>query len=963
MFKNSSFQKLILYCTLILFILNFPVFGCDPTPSLIPGNVIDNGDGTYYMDISACIGSGGSEDGFDLYFNNDINIIGTTVTEIVAPGTGNVATVSVNNGIWLATYNGANYFENNYPTDCIDFGIIVDDNPEGGTICSLGINEDCLGWTQNDEFITCGVVPGPCLPNYFITDNGSVDSDVIPAGQNCNFAPFNDEIIELTVSCDGNFNFSLTQDQSMNWGAESWLTIAAGCCSGVIAQTSSFGFIDPTITINDTYLTEGIYYIIVDIYTDAFTPGDYILDVTSDADVTLVSTADAGQDQNICDEATSLNANTPAVNNELGTWSVISGGGTFTNPSDPFTTVSNLNNGINIFQWEISNDCVSSSDQVTITVSNDIELNIPETVYCLEQIPLLVSGGDNSGEWSVEPNFNVTIDNPNSNNTFAIIEAYGDYTFTYSICGENFSSTTSMQSLEPSIETPSNIYFCLEDFQLNAIVNGDPGYWDYEGPYIANFNNITSLSPIITLEGYGTYTFTYYGCGTSTDIIINMEGEEPSIEGPDEIFCLQTFDVSAQVNGDPGYWSAEGPGNITFDNPNTLNTTVTLDEYGTYILTYNGCGLNNSIVVNALEANPQITQPTVDNLIINCNLSTNLEAIVLGDPGYWSVEGPGNVTFSNQNNLNTSVVVDEYGSYDFTYYGCGTTSQPVTINFNSIEPQIITENNIFCQLTTQISAITEDITPVQWFHNNPNNNTTVSFSNPNSVTTDINVSEYGIYEIGLSSCGNTVFTEIHFQPVAPYIIAPSFQNCVLNTTLIAYTDDPIGGGPWTQTGGTPGAVFNSPNSTLTEVTVPEFGVYEFTYAGCDSTASILIGFECPLVIPNTLTPNDDGNNDLFIIQNLNPAIYSKSNFTVYNRWGIVIYNATEYGFNNIWWDGKKTFENEIVNDGVYFYVLEVFNSLNQQWEEYTGQINIFISNSSSSNEDFKNDEFNQIPNK
>ena len=33
-------------------------FACDTTPTLTGSNVIDNGDGTYYMDISACIGSG-----------------------------------------------------------------------------------------------------------------------------------------------------------------------------------------------------------------------------------------------------------------------------------------------------------------------------------------------------------------------------------------------------------------------------------------------------------------------------------------------------------------------------------------------------------------------------------------------------------------------------------------------------------------------------------------------------------------------------------------------------------------------------------------------------------------------------------------------------------------------------------------------------------------------------------------
>lgn len=90
MFKNSSGRKLIFHCILLLFIINFPLFGCDTTPTLSASNVIDNGDGTYYMDISACIGSGGSADGFDLYFNNDINIVGTTVTEITAPTTGNV---------------------------------------------------------------------------------------------------------------------------------------------------------------------------------------------------------------------------------------------------------------------------------------------------------------------------------------------------------------------------------------------------------------------------------------------------------------------------------------------------------------------------------------------------------------------------------------------------------------------------------------------------------------------------------------------------------------------------------------------------------------------------------------------------------------------------------------------------------------------------------------------------------
>ena len=93
MFKKLDFFKTFLFfCLPLIFFHNNSLLACDTTPSLTVGNVIDNGAGTYYMDITACIGSGGSADGFDLYFNNNMNIIATTVTEIEAPITsGNIA--------------------------------------------------------------------------------------------------------------------------------------------------------------------------------------------------------------------------------------------------------------------------------------------------------------------------------------------------------------------------------------------------------------------------------------------------------------------------------------------------------------------------------------------------------------------------------------------------------------------------------------------------------------------------------------------------------------------------------------------------------------------------------------------------------------------------------------------------------------------------------------------------------
>ena len=67
-----------------------------------------------------------------------------------------------------------------------------------------------------------------------------------------------------------------------------------------------------------------------------------------------------------------------------------------------------------------------------------------------------------------------------------------------------------------------------------------------------------------------------------------------------------------------------------------------------------------------------------------------------------------------------------------------------------------------------------------------------------------------------------------------------------------------------------------------------------------------------LNIPNVITSNGDGINDLFTINNLDR--YDYNNITIYSRWGTIVYKTENYQNN---WDGGN------VAAGVYFYVLEV----------------------------------------
>ncbi len=89
-------------------------------------------------------------------------------------------------------------------------------------------------------------------------------------------------------------------------------------------------------------------------------------DVTVKRDQTP-TTANAGPDQQVCSTSATFAGSAPAVGD--GTWTLVSGSGTITNPSSPVSGVTNLGTGANTFRWTIRNGvCDDSFDDVTITL-------------------------------------------------------------------------------------------------------------------------------------------------------------------------------------------------------------------------------------------------------------------------------------------------------------------------------------------------------------------------------------------------------------------------------------------------------------------------------------------------------------------------------------------------------------------------------------------------------------------
>ncbi len=67
---------------------------------------------------------------------------------------------------------------------------------------------------------------------------------------------------------------------------------------------------------------------------------------------------------------------------------------------------------------------------------------------------------------------------------------------------------------------------------------------------------------------------------------------------------------------------------------------------------------------------------------------------------------------------------------------------------------------------------------------------------------------------------------------------------------------------------------------------------------------------------NVITPNGDGHNDYFIIENIEH--YPQSVLTIMNRWGRTIYEAT--GYQNDW-NGKV--KGKKVATGTYYFMLKL----------------------------------------
>jgi len=463
-----------------------------------------------------------------------------------------------------------------------------------------------------------------------------------------------------------------------------------------------------------------------------------------------------------------------------------------------------------------------------------------------------------------------------------------------------------------------------------------------------NFNTLAADTYVVVVEDGN-------GCVTQNNFVVDEPSAVTATLSSSDISCFGLVDGQAEAipfGGTPPY-------TLTWTNISTGllvdNTSLSSGSYMLNVLDDLGCSYNEPFVISepsssdmeiVLEDSPSCLNPFNISVVGSSTLT-----------GSWSGTGPGTVLFSDQFSSETTVTVFDYGTYQLMFTDdCG---EQIfwTIQMNSISPTAYAFPEVtYCDFESNLYASSQTDEGFWTLLEAPDNTDVTFVDGVNSFNTQIIATNaggteeccYGDYLFSFTSCGEEEFVSLSFEKEAPEFGVSTHQDCLLDAQIfiynpISFTDALIDPGEWQAVGSNAGDVtinYETPHEVGFSVT--DYGFYEFRYFICDTFYQHFVGFSCPLEIPNVFTPNGDSNNDLFLGQDLIPGVHTQINFLVYNRWGQIVHAQSNYDYQNNLWDGTtNTAENDQLNDGVYYYTLELFNAASQRKETYTGYVHLF----------------------
>jgi hypothetical protein len=285
--------------------------------------------------------------------------------------------------------------------------------------------------------------------------------------------------------------------------------------------------------------------------------------------------------EEVCSSDFTLKAASPDYG--VGSWSIISGGGTLADPTDPESDITNLDYGTNIYRWTVSEGNCSLYSEVTIenntpTTSNagpDIE-DCKDTHVMDANIP-----EEGTGIWSRISGYGDFDDETDAKTTVSNME-FGENIFQWTITKGNCFSSDQVAVFN---EIPDEAYagtdqtgLCDDYTVLNA---NDPDSGEGQWSVIkgqGTFEDSTSYNSEVSDIGFGEniyqWEISYGECSTTDEVVVTSNSTE-AYAGEDQIVYEDSVTLNANNAGDlGGIWTVVGTSTAELADSSFFNSSV-----------------------------------------------------------------------------------------------------------------------------------------------------------------------------------------------------------------------------------------------------------------------------------------------------------------------------------------------------------------------------------------------------
>jgi gliding motility-associated-like protein len=461
--------------------------------------------------------------------------------------------------------------------------------------------------------------------------------------------------------------------------------------------------------------------------------------------------------------------------------------------------------------------------------------------------------------------------------------------------------------------------------------------------YFGDGTTSNASSPAHTYTLPGLYTVklvikSSLGCGDSVSypaLIKVVKSPVASIVSSDSI-CSGAINFSALLSADTSKvttwtWSFGNGNTSTLQRPPTQIFSAGTFVNKLTLVNSSGC---SSTVIKPLTvlANP-VLQSTPDTTICE---ATKASLIASGASSFaWSSTNPASLSCTTCSNPVVSPVVNsQYYIKATAVNGCFAYD---TINVSVLKKYTLSATSGFNVCTGSSVQFKASGAPAYMW----SPSTGLSAVNiPNPLATPLTTTRYKV--VGYDSLGcftDSVIVTANVFNYPTVNIGPDISTTVGNVvTLNPTVSSDVVTYSWSPTVdlscsncGSPTFVTREDRTYVLKVT---------NIGGCSASDTINIIVTCngsSVFIPNTFSPNADGENDVFYPRG--KGIYTIAAFRIFNRWGEVVFDKRNVAPNDASAGWNGTYKGRLAESGVYTYYIEVICN-NNQLLKYLGNINL-----------------------